>query len=195
MSILVTRPLPQGEALVSRLRAMGRVAWSFPLIEFTPGRELPALGDALARLGPTICYLRYPSMRWNSPMPVCSSRACPGPLLRAIFAIGRTTALALHTVSGQHIHYPLDREISEVLLQLPELQNIAGKCADPTRQWRAGTLRRNAGPSAAPGSHFVNVINVVQNITMAQKKRCAGNLAESPRWWSPAARCCSSYGR
>ncbi len=36
MSILVTRPLPQGEALVSRLRAMGRVAWSFPLIEFTP---------------------------------------------------------------------------------------------------------------------------------------------------------------
>ena len=52
MSILVTRPLPQGEALVSRLRAMGRVAWSFPLIEFTPGRELPALGDALARLGP-----------------------------------------------------------------------------------------------------------------------------------------------
>ena len=37
MSILVTRPLPQGEALVSRLRAMGRVAWGFPLIEFTPG--------------------------------------------------------------------------------------------------------------------------------------------------------------
>lgn len=33
----------------------------------------------------------------------------------------------------------------------------------------------------------MNVINVVQNITMAQKKRCAGNLAESPRWWSPAA--------
>ena len=36
MSILVTRPLPQGEELVSRLRALGRVAWSFPLIEFTP---------------------------------------------------------------------------------------------------------------------------------------------------------------
>ena len=128
MSILVTRPLPQGEALVSRLRAMGRVARSFPLIEFTPGRELPALGDALADWGPTICYLRYPSMRWNSPMPVCSSRACP-PTSPRYFAIGRTTALALHTVSGQHIHYPLDREISEVLLQLPELQNIAGKNA------------------------------------------------------------------
>ncbi len=38
MSIPVTRPLPQGEELVSRLRALGRVARSFPLIEFTPGR-------------------------------------------------------------------------------------------------------------------------------------------------------------
>ena len=27
MTILVTRPAPQSEALVSRLRALGRVAW------------------------------------------------------------------------------------------------------------------------------------------------------------------------
>lgn len=50
MSILVTRPLPQGEELVSRLRALGRVAWSFPLIEFTPGRQLPELGGQLENL-------------------------------------------------------------------------------------------------------------------------------------------------
>lgn len=36
MSILVTRPSPAGEQLVSRLRALGQVAWSFPLIEFSP---------------------------------------------------------------------------------------------------------------------------------------------------------------
>jgi uroporphyrinogen-III synthase len=53
------------------------------------------------------------------------------------FAIGRTTALALHTVSGADVRYPLDREISEVLLQLPELQTIAGK--------RALILRGNGG--------------------------------------------------
>lgn len=40
MSILITRPSP-AEALVSRLRALGQVAWSFPLIEFVAGRELP----------------------------------------------------------------------------------------------------------------------------------------------------------
>ncbi|WP_439233526.1 uroporphyrinogen-III synthase [Klebsiella pneumoniae] len=129
MSILVTRPLPQGEALVSRLRAMGRVAWSFPLIEFTPGRELPALGDALARLGPDDLLFALSQHAVEFAHARLQQQGLPWPTSPRYFAIGRTTALALHTVSGQHIHYPLDREISEVLLQLPELQNIAGKNA------------------------------------------------------------------
>lgn len=50
MSILVTRPSPAGEQLVSRLRALGQVARSFPLIEFSPGRELPELADQMRLL-------------------------------------------------------------------------------------------------------------------------------------------------
>ena len=119
MSILVTRPLPQGEALVSRLRAMGRVAWSFPLIEFTPGRELPALGDALARLGPDDLLFALSQHAVEFAHARLQQQGLLWPTSPRYFAIGRTTALALHTVSGQHIHYPLDREISEVLLQLP----------------------------------------------------------------------------
>ena len=49
--ILVTRPSPAGEELVSRLRTLGQVAWHFPLIEFSPGRQLPQLADQLAALG------------------------------------------------------------------------------------------------------------------------------------------------
>ena len=59
------------------------------------------------------------------------------PAAPGYFAIGRTTALALHTVSGADVRYPLDREITEVLLQLPELQTVAGK--------RALILRGNGG--------------------------------------------------
>ena len=50
MSILVTRPSPAGEELVSRLRTLGQVAWSFPLIEFSPGRELATLASRLSAL-------------------------------------------------------------------------------------------------------------------------------------------------
>nr|WP_318384911.1 uroporphyrinogen-III synthase [uncultured Enterobacter sp.] len=137
MSILVTRPSPAGEELVSRLCAQGKVAWSFPLIEFTPGRELASLPDMLGALSANDlvfilsqhavafaqAHLRQHGARW--------------PVAPHYFAIGRTTALALHTVSGVDVRYPSDREISEVLLQLPELQNIAGK--------RAIILRGNGG--------------------------------------------------
>ncbi|MGG4734933.1 uroporphyrinogen-III synthase [Leclercia adecarboxylata] len=137
MSILVTRPSPAGDQLVSRLRTLGQVAWSFPLIEFSPGRELPLLtshlttlqaGDMLFALSQHAvefahARLQQEGQRWPD---------APG-----YFAIGRTTALALHTESGKDIRYPLDREISEVLLQLPELQNVVGK--------RALILRGNGG--------------------------------------------------
>lgn len=51
MNILVTRPPPQGEALVSHLRAMECVAWGFPLIEPIPGREPSVPGDHPTHLG------------------------------------------------------------------------------------------------------------------------------------------------
>lgn len=137
MSILVTRPLPQGEELVSRLRALGRVAWSFPLIEFTPGRELAALPRQLAALGADdlLFALSQHAVEFAHARLLQESQRWPAD--PAYFSIGRTTALALHTVSGKNIRYPLDREISEVLLQLPELQNIAGK--------KALILRGNGG--------------------------------------------------
>ncbi|HCT4439150.1 TPA: uroporphyrinogen-III synthase [Klebsiella aerogenes] len=137
MSILVTRPLPQGEELVSRLRALGRVAWSFPLIEFTPGRELAALPRQLAALGADdlLFALSQHAVEFAHARLLQESQCWPSD--PAYFSIGRTTALALHTVSGKNIRYPLDREISEVLLQLPELQNIAGK--------KALILRGNGG--------------------------------------------------
>ena len=137
MSILVTRPSPAGEQLVSRLRTLEQVAWSFPLIEFSPGRELPTLFDHLNALqeGDLVFALSQHAVEFAHAH--LQQHAHTWPIAPRYFAIGRTTALALHTVSGIDVRYPLDREISEVLLQLPELQTIAGK--------RALILRGNGG--------------------------------------------------
>lgn len=137
MTILVTRPSPQSEELVSRLRALGRVAWRFPLIEFTPGRELNRLAQSLNALGDgdLLFALSQHAVRYAHGQ--LQQQRLTWPSSPRYFAIGRTTALALHQVSGIDVRYPLDREISEVLLQLPELQNIAGK--------KALILRGNGG--------------------------------------------------
>ncbi|EMM5381083.1 uroporphyrinogen-III synthase [Citrobacter koseri] len=137
MSILVTRPSPSGEELVSRLRTLGQVAWSFPLIEFTPGRELVTFADRLAALTDNDLVFALSQHAVAFAHAQLQQQGLDWPVQPRYFAIGRTTALALHTVSGCDIRYPLDREISEVLLQLPELQNIAGK--------RALILRGNGG--------------------------------------------------
>ncbi|ANI85092.1 uroporphyrinogen-III synthase [Kosakonia oryzae] len=129
MSILVTRPSPAGEELVNRLRTLGLVAWSFPLIEFTPGRELASLPARLADLtaDDMVFALSQHAVTFaHAHLQKLGLRFPPQP---HYFAIGRTTALALHTVSGIEVRYPHDREISEVLLQLPELQSVQGKHA------------------------------------------------------------------
>ena len=137
MSILVTRPSPAGEQLVSRLRTLGQVAWSFPLIEFSPGRELSALADRINTLqeGDLLFALSQHAVEFAHAQ--LQQQSLSWTTAPRYFAIGRSTALALHTVSGADVRYPLDREISEVLLQLSELQTIAGK--------RALILRGNGG--------------------------------------------------
>ena len=138
MSILVTRPSPAGEELVSRLRTLGQVAWHFPLIEFSPGQQLPQLADQLAALGESDLLFALSQHAVAFAQSQLHQQDRKWPRLPDYFAIGRTTALALHTVSGQKILYPQDREISEVLLQLPELQNIAGKrAAEEAMRWQA----------------------------------------------------------
>ena len=137
MTILVTRPSLQGEELVSRLRSLGQVAWSFPLIEFTPGRELNTLSQRLKTLGDGDLVFALSQHAVSFAHAQLQQQHLLWPTAPRYFAIGRTTALALHQVSGLDVRYPLDREISEVLLQLPELQTIAGK--------KALILRGNGG--------------------------------------------------
>lgn len=64
-------------------------AWprSFPLIEFTPGRELPALGDALARLGPDDLLFALSQHAVEFAHARLQQQGLPRPLLRAILPL------------------------------------------------------------------------------------------------------------
>ena len=79
MSILVTRPSPAGEELVSRLRTLGQVAWHFPLIEFSPGQQLPQLADQLAALGESDLLFALSQHAVVLPNHSCISKIVNGP--------------------------------------------------------------------------------------------------------------------
>lgn len=129
MSILVTRPSPAGEQLVNRLRACGKSAWHLPLIDFTPGNDLPNLSQCLGELSScdllfivsthAINYAHYWLMR----------QGISWPSKLHYFAIGRSTGIRLHGLSGLPVSYPDMGETSEDLLRMPALTRIYGKHA------------------------------------------------------------------
>lgn len=137
MTILVTRPSPAGEQLVTRLRALGRVAYHAPLIDFSPGRDLPKLPELLQDMqaGDLVFALSQNAVRYANPL--LKRNKLSWPVKLSYYAIGRTTALALHTASRLHVTFPPMGETSEMLLSLPLLQNLAGK--------KALLLRGNGG--------------------------------------------------
>lgn len=106
MTILVTRPSPAGEQLVSRLRALGRVAYHAPLIDFSPGHDLPKLPALLQEMqaGDLVFALSQNAVRYANPLLKRNNLSWPTQL--SYYAIGRGTALALHTASRLHVTFP-----------------------------------------------------------------------------------------
>ncbi|CAK9886426.1 MAG: Uroporphyrinogen-III synthase [Candidatus Erwinia impunctatus] len=137
MSILVTRPEPAASDIVRRLRSLGKTAWAMPLIEFAPGEELPSLAEALStlRAGDLLFALSQHAIHYAQPVLQHAKRRWPENI--RYYAVGRRTALALHSVCREPVLSPPDRETSEGLLQLPELQDISGR--------RVLILRGNGG--------------------------------------------------
>lgn len=90
-------------------------------------QELPALGDALARLGPDDLLFALSQHAVEFAHARLQQQGLPWPTSPRYFAIGRTTALALHTVSGQHIHYPLDRKLAKSCYNYLNYKTLPGK--------------------------------------------------------------------
>ncbi|TCL05077.1 MULTISPECIES: uroporphyrinogen-III synthase [Sodalis] len=137
MTILVTRPSPAGEQLVNRLRSRGQSAWHLPLIEFSPGEELALLPSRLEALTAGDMLFAVSKYAIDYAHALLTRQGLAWPPQLNYFAVGRTSGLLLHTLSGLNVDYPRDGESSEHLLDLPALQRVSGR--------RALILRGNGG--------------------------------------------------
>lgn len=174
MKILVMRPACAGEQLVKKLCAAGLSAWHFPLIHFSPGRDLEKLPVLLSQLtaGDLLFALSRQAVDYAKDA-LCQWRcALPDQLLA--FAPGRATAQALHQITGLKVDYPAGREASEMLLQLAPLQQAGGK--------QALILRGNGGRELLAKTLSARAVSVVFCECYQRHNICYAGEQQMSRW-------------
>ncbi len=155
MTILVTRPLPEGDELVTRLRESGKTAWSMPLIDFIPGRDLAALSGLLASLQPgdMLFALSQHAVRYTRQ--ILGQTDARWPVSVNYYAIGYKTAQLLQQASFQPVVWPIEQATSENLIKLLPLSQLKNK--------KALILRGNGGRNLLAkilSAHGADVKNV-----------------------------------
>ena len=124
MTVLVTRPAPQGEHLCQQLQQAGVATCYQPLIQFCAGRTTD-LQQQLQSLAPTdfVIAVSQPAVRYSDQQ--VAENGGVWPTHPKYLAIGQHTAQLLSHKVGQAVLYP-ETSDSEHLLALPELQQVAG---------------------------------------------------------------------
>ncbi|EKD70617.1 MAG: Uroporphyrinogen-III synthase [uncultured bacterium] len=127
ISVLITRPDPQGSVLCERIRERGDNAIHFPTIEIIAPDNQALMLEKITTIGEQDWLI------FISPQAVFSSI----PYIRQAWpimgdtvnfaAIGAGTAQALHEAGYQNVVHPLTDWNSEELLKLPEFQAINEK--------------------------------------------------------------------
>ena len=127
--VLITRPLAQAQALQSKVRALGRTALLFPLLEIQPLADNRALDAALAELD------RYALVAFVSPNAIDAAfarrPAWPQEVPLAVMGEGSRLALARYGIDAAttRIFSPHDtlRTDSQTLLDALDLPALAGR--------------------------------------------------------------------
>lgn len=137
MNVLVTRPDERGEQLVQWLAERQIFAIHQPILKIEAGKELPQLPAILARLNAgdfvfavsknavdfSVKALKETGFKWRSDL--------------HYLAVGQGTANYFCSQAELPVHYPIESENSEGLLNLSELRELNGK--------HIVILRANAG--------------------------------------------------
>ncbi len=125
LQVLVTRPLPENEGLCQRIRDIGGLAISFPLLSFFPVTQSVVLQQQLLQLDRVhwLIFVSPRAVEFALPMLQALCPILPAHLQYA--AIGRATAKALERSGIETVLLPQSIDSSEGLLALPELQASA----------------------------------------------------------------------
>ncbi len=128
--VVVTRPLQQAEALASRVRAMGRDAVVFPLLEILPLQDTAALRAALQRLDEA-ALAAFVSPNAVDAVVAAGLQDWPALVAIAVVGEGSRAALARHGIDdgNARIFSPRDpaRSDSEGLLEVLDLEALRGR--------------------------------------------------------------------
>jgi uroporphyrinogen-III synthase len=124
--IVVTRPLDQARTLSDLIRQAGGSPVLFPLLEIVPVQDYTGFDAVIDQLENFDWAIFISSNAVQHGMTrLLGRRSLPGGLRYA--AVGPMTAAELGTFGVQNVLIPTDRFDSESLLNLPEMQAVAGK--------------------------------------------------------------------
>lgn len=127
VSILVTRPEPQGAELCQQITELGGHAISFPTIAFAPPPDADAFANAIAQLGGQEWLVFISPQAVRASVPAIRQRWTHLPSTVKFAAVGAGTAKALKAAGYDAALQPSSEWSSEALLALPEFQNVKDK--------------------------------------------------------------------
>ena len=126
IGVVITRPRAAAEALAAELTARGARPFVFPALAI---EELPwsARMEATLSTLASATWAIFVSANAVEMGVAAARRLGPWPLSVRVAAIGEATAQALHADGFDAVLAPQERHDSDALLELPELQHVAGQ--------------------------------------------------------------------
>lgn len=127
VGVLVTRPRDQAEPLCRLIEQAGGTAIRFPALEIAPPHDIEALDRIIDRLESYDLAIFISPNAVNRALNRVRSRGRRWPEGLTVACVGRGSARELEHFGIQNPIVPPARFDSEALLELPPLQDVAGK--------------------------------------------------------------------
>ncbi|HXK00678.1 MAG TPA: uroporphyrinogen-III synthase [Buchnera sp. (in: enterobacteria)] len=129
MTILITRPLPDGKELVSMLHTLSIQAYCLPLITFVPGSGLKKLLNNINQLRSKDIIFSLSKQAIYYANSYLNKKNVKWPSLVKYYAIGPKTGSILHQYSGHTIIYPHKTSNTEKLIEMLNIKELKNRRA------------------------------------------------------------------